>query len=582
MQIEAPVGTHLRHRHEIIAMGSLVLLDLMGGVALLLWGLHMVLTGVLRAFGPNLRRFLDKALRDRFTAFVAGLGLTALLQSSTATGLMTTSLAADGLVSLVPALAIMLGANVGTTLIVQVLSFNVSAVAPVFFIVGVITFRAGGQSLTRALGRIAIGLGLTLLALHILIDTLAPAEQAPLARALFASVTHDPVLCIVIAAALTWAAHSSVAVVLLVMSLAYSHFVSAEAAMALVLGANFGSAINPLIEGGIDGNPASRRLPLGNLINRLVGILVVLPFLPALAQELSMFQPDAAKMTAEFHLLFNVALAAIFIGLLDPVAALLVRVLPERKQTEDASVPRYLDEAALETPPLALANAARETLRMGDTVEVMLRDVMAALMNNDRALVSKVSRLDNVVDRLNEAIKLYITKLTRDALDEREGRRAMEIVSFTINLEHVGDIIDKNLCELATKKIKRGFQFSPEGAAELTAFHKRVCESLQAAFGIFMTGDVEAARKLLREKVELRKAEIEAADRHFERLREGRPESLETTSLHLDALADLKRIHSHICSVAYPVLEAAGELPALGAAKNDTAADGVEFRPKLP
>jgi phosphate:Na+ symporter len=582
LQIEAPVGTHLRHRHEIIAMGSLVLLDLMGGVALLLWGLHMVLTGVLRAFGPNLRRFLDKALRDRFTAFVAGLGLTALLQSSTATGLMTTSLAADGLVSLVPALAIMLGANVGTTLIVQVLSFNVSAVAPVFFIVGVITFRAGGQSLSRALGRIAIGLGLTLLALHILIDTLAPAEQAPLARALFASVTHDPVLCIVIAAALTWAAHSSVAVVLLVMSLAYSHFVSAEAAMALVLGANFGSAINPLIEGGIHGNPASRRLPLGNLINRLVGILAVLPFLPALARELSMFQPDAAKMTAEFHLLFNVALAAIFIGLLDPVAALLVRVLPERKQTEDASAPRYLDEAALETPPLALANATRETLRMGDTVEVMLRDVMAALMNNDRALVSKVSRLDNVVDRLNEAIKLHITKLTRDALDEREGRRAMEIVSFTINLEHVGDIIDKNLCELATKKIKRGFQFSPEGAAELTAFHKRVCESLQAAFGIFMTGDVEAARKLLREKVELRKAEIEAADRHFERLREGRPESLETTSLHLDALADLKRIHSHICSVAYPVLEAAGELPALGAAKNDTAAEGVEFRPKLP
>jgi phosphate:Na+ symporter len=562
-------------------MGSLVLLDLMGGIALLLWGLHMVLTGVLRAFGPNLRRFLDKALRNRFTAFVAGLGLTALLQSSTATGLMTTSLAADGLVSLVPALAIMLGANVGTTLIVQVLSFNVSAVAPLFFVVGVITFRAGGQSLTRALGRIAIGLGLTLLALHILIDTLAPAEQAPLARALLASVTHDPVLCIVIAAALTWAAHSSVAVVLLVMSLAYSHFVSAEAAIALVLGANFGSAINPLIEGGIHGNPASRRLPLGNIINRLVGIFIVLPFLPALARELSMFQPDAAKMTAEFHLLFNVALAAIFFGLLDPIAALLVRVLPERKQTEDASVPRYLDEAALETPPLALANAARETLRMGDTVEVMLRDVMAALMNNDRALVSKVSRLDNVVDRLNEAIKLYITKLTRDALDEREGRRAMEIVSFTINLEHIGDIIDKNLCELATKKIKRGYQFSPEGAAELTAFHKRVCEGLQAAFGIFMAGDVDAAGKLLREKAELRKAEIEAADRHFDRLREGRPESLETTSLHLDALADLKRIHSHICSVTYPVLEAAGELPALGTTKSDTATDAAAFGPKL-
>jgi phosphate:Na+ symporter len=563
-------------------MGSIVLLDLMGGVALLLWGLHMVLSGVLRAFGPDLRRTLSKTLGNRFSAFAAGLGLTALLQSSTATGLMTASLAADGVVSLVPALAIMLGANVGTTLIVQLLSFDISAFAPVLFLIGLVVFRIGGTSLTRAIGRVAIGLGLILLALHVLLDTLAPAEQVPAVQALLASITNDPVLCIVTAAALTWAAHSSVAVVLLVMSLAYSQFVTPEAALALVLGANLGSAINPLIEAGVRGDPASRRLPVGNLLNRLVGLLIALPFLPSIAREMFAFQPNAARMTAEFHLLFNFGLAAIFIGLLDPVAALLVRVLPERKQTQDASVPRYLDEAALETPSLAIANAARETLRMGDTVEVMLRDVMIALMNNDRALVSDVSRLDNVVDRLNEAIKLYITKLTRDALDEREGRRAMEIVSFTINLEHIGDIIDKNLCEVATKKIKRGYQFSPAGAVELTAFHKRVCENLQAAFGIFMTGDVETARKLLREKTELRKAELEAADRHFERLREGRPESLETTSLHLDVLADLKRIHSHICSVAYPVLEAAGELPALGTAKNDTAADPAAFGPKLP
>jgi phosphate:Na+ symporter len=565
-----------------LPMGSIVLLDLMGGVALLLWGLHMVLSGVLRAFGPDLRRTLSKALGNRFTAFAAGLGLTALLQSSTATGLMTASLAADGVVSLVPALAIMLGANVGTTLIVQLLSFNISAVAPVLFVVGLVTFRTGGGSLTKALGRVAIGLGLTLLALHILLDTLAPAEQAPAVRALLAAVTTDPVLCVVIAAALTWAAHSSVAVVLLVMSLAYSQFVTEPAALALVLGANLGSAINPLLEAGVRSDPASRRLPVGNMLNRLVGVLVALPFLGPIARELAMLQPDAAKMTAEFHMLFNVALALLFLGLLDPVAWLLVRLLPEKKQTADASVPRYLDEVALENPPLALANAARETLRMGDTVEAMLREVMAALMTNDRKLASDVSRLDNVADRLNEAIKLYITKLTRDSLDEREGRRAMEIVSFTINLEHIGDIIDKNLCELATKKIKRRYQFSAEGAAELTGFHKRVIESLQSAFGIFMTGDVEAARKLLREKAELRKAELEAADRHFERLREGRPESLETTSLHLDILADLKRIHSHICSVAYPVLEAAGELPARDSAKSDAATAPLTYQPKLP
>jgi phosphate:Na+ symporter len=563
-------------------MGSIVLLDLMGGVALLLWGLHMVLSGVLRAFGPDLRRFLSKALRNRFSAFGAGVVMTALMQSSTATGLMTTSLAADGLVSLVPALAIMLGANVGTTLIVQLLSFDISAVAPALFIIGIVTFRAGGNSLTRAIGRVAIGLGLTLLALHILLETLAPAEQAPAVRALLGSITGDPVLCILIAAMLTWAAHSSVAVVLLVMSLAYSHFVTPAAALALVLGANLGSAINPMIEGGSSGDPASRRLPAGNLLNRLVGILVVLPFLQPLANELMALQPDAAKMTAEFHLLFNVALAVLFIGPLDGVAWLLVRILPEKKQPADAAAPRYLDAAALETPPLALANAARETLRMGDTIETMLRDVMTALMSNDRKIAGDVSRMDNIVDRLNEAIKLYVTKLTRDSLDEREGRRAMEIISFTINLEHIGDIIDKNLCELATKKIKRRYQFSPEGAAELAAFHKRILDCLQAAFGIFMTGDVEAARKMLREKVELRKAELEAADRHFERLREGRPESLETTSLHLDILSDLKRIHSHICSVAYPVLEAAGELPALQSARSDAAADALTYQPKLP
>ena len=433
-------------------MASIVLLDLMGGVALLLWGLHMVLTGVLRAFGPHLRRFLGKALGNRFSALCAGLGLTALLQSSTATGLMTTSLAADGVVSLVPALAIMLGANVGTTLIVQVLSFNISAVAPALFIIGLVTFRAASQGVTRALGRIAIGLGLTLLALHVLVDTLAPAEQAPLVRSVLAAATHDPVFCIVIAAALTWAAHSSVAVVLLIMSLAYSHFVSAEAALALVLGANLGSAINPLLEGVSHGDPANRRLPLGNLLNRLVGVFIALPVLPLLAREATALQPDAAKMTAEFHMAFNIALALIFIGLLDPLTWLLERLLPERKQPANPSLPRYLDETALDTPSLAIANAARETLRMGDVVETMLSQVMTAIMAGERRLANEVSKMDNIVDRLTEAIKLYIARLTRGSLDELEGRRAMEILSFAINLEHIGDIIDTNLCELRQSK----------------------------------------------------------------------------------------------------------------------------------
>ncbi len=543
-------------------MGSLVLLDLMGGVALLLWGLHMVHSGILRAFGPDLRLLLAKGLNNRLAAFAAGLGLTALLQSSTATALITSSFAAEGLVGLVPALAIMLGANVGTTLIVQLLSFNIVAIAPVLFVLGLVAFRGGARSRIKDLGRVSIGLGLMLLSLHILLDTLAPAENAPGVRVFINAITGDPVLCILIGAAVTWMVHSSVAGVLLIMSLAYAHFISPSAALALVLGANLGSAINPALEGARRDNPASYRLPLGNLVNRLAGVLLVTPFLRPIAEQLQIWQPDLAKLTAEFHIAFNVATAIIFIGLLDGMARLLKRMLPDRVQETDPSRPRYLDESALETPSLALTDAARETLRIGDAVETMLRKVMTAMMTGDRALVDQVSRMDNGVDGLYEAIKLYITKLTRGSLDEREGKRAMEIISFAINLEHIGDIIDKNLSELATKKIKRRFQFSPEGADELSAFHKRIMESLRIAFGVFMSGDVNEARKLLAEKAVLRNTELAATERHLDRLREGRPETLETTSLHLDVLRDLRRIHSHICSVAYPVLEASGELAA--------------------
>jgi phosphate:Na+ symporter len=386
------------------------------------------------------------------------------------------------------------------------------------------------------------------------------------------AITSDPVLCIVIGAMVTWIVHSSVATVLLIMSLAYAHFISPFAALALVLGANLGSAINPVFEGARRDNPASYRLPLGNLINRLVGVLLVAPFLHPITETLQAWQPNLAKLTAEFHIAFNVAMAIIFIGLLDGMARLLEKLLPNRVQEADPSRPRYLDESALETPSLALADAARETLHMGDHVEVMLRKVMAAIMTNDRALVDQVSRMDNTVDSLDEAIKLYVTKLTRGSLDEREGQRAMEIISFAINLEHMGDIIDKNLNELAMKKIKRRFQFSPEGAEELSTFHKRTMDSLRIAFGVFMSGDVNEARKLLAEKAHLRNTELAATERHLDRLREGRPETIETTSLHLDVLRDLRRIHAHICSVAYPVLDAAGELSASQDAKNDAVA----------
>ena len=541
-------------------MGSFVLLDLAGGIALLLWGLHMVQSGILRAFGADLRRFLGVALKSRFTAILAGLGITALLQSSTATGLMTAAFVGDGLVALVPALAIMLGANVGTTLIVQVFSFDVAWLAPVLLVIGVIAFKRGTRTVIRDLGRVVIGLGLMLLSLHILLDTLAPAENAPAVRALLAAATTMPVLNIIFGAALAWAAHSSVAVVLLVMSLSYSNFITPVAALALVIGANLGSAINPLIEGGGLNNPVARRLPLGNLINRLVGCALVLPLLEPITVAMKTLDSNPVRMLADFHTLFNLALAVLFIGPLPALARLLEWLVPEPDASTDPSAPIYLDAAAISTPSLALTCAARETLHMGDLIETMLRRSIDALMTDDRRLVVEIERMDNLVDRLHEAIKLYVTKITRESLDEAESRRAMEIIACAINFEHVGDIIDKNLMELATKKIKNRLSFSDSGAAELQAFHRRVLDSLKLAFTVFMSGDVKVARQLVEEKVVIREAERAAAENHLERLRNGLTASVETSSLHLDILRDLKRIYSHICAIAYPVLEATGEL----------------------
>jgi phosphate:Na+ symporter len=267
-------------------------------------------------------------------------------------------------------------------------------------------------------------------------------------------------------------------------------------------------------------------------------------------------------MTADFHTAFNLVMAAIFFLPLSGLARQLERFLPERAKPKDLSTPLYLDESALAEPSVALSCAARETLHIGDVVESMLRQTMTALTIDDRKLVAEICRMDDAVDRLDEAVKLYVTKISRESLDAADGQRAMEIISFSINLEHVGDIIDKNLMELAAKKIKRKLTFSKEGATELEAFHQEVLNNLKLAFSVFMSGDVRLSRQLIAEKDKLRAAEMSASESHLARLREGRPESIESSSLHLDILRDLKRIHSHICSVAYPVLERAGELHA--------------------
>lgn len=544
--------------------GTLTLLTLAGHVALLLWGVHMVSTGVMRAFGSDLRRVLGESLRYRANAFLVGLGTTAALQSSTATGLMATSFVSSGVIGLAPALAVMLGANVGTTLIVQVLSFKISLVAPILILVGVIAFKRGGQTRTRDLGRVWIGLGLILLALHLLVVTIEPAAQVPALRAVFGVVASAPVVGVLIAAVLAWAAHSSVAVVLLIMSLAGAGVIPPTAVVALVLGANLGSAVNPVLEGAGSGSPAARRLPVGNLLTRVVGVVIALPLATAIIELLIRLEADPTRLAANFHTAFNLALAIPFFIVLPATARFLERLLPDRPAAgQDPGRPLHLDESALSDPHLALANAARETLRMADIVEAMLCGVIDAFRTEDRKRVAEISRTDDDVDSLHRAIKLYLMKISRDGFDDEAGCRYSDVLSFAINLEHIGDIIDKNLMELATKRIRFRLTFSPEGTEEIHAMCERLLGNLKLAIAVFMTGDVHSAARLIAEKEVFRELERQASDAHFARLREGRPESIETSALHLDILRDTKRINSHIAAVGYPVLDAAGgERPA--------------------
>ncbi len=539
--------------------GTSILINIVGSVALLLWGVRMVRTGVIRAFGAQFRRALGACTRNRLAAFGSGVAVTTVLQSSTATALMLSSFATRNLIALPVALAAMLGADVGSTLAAQVFSFNLGWLSPAAITVGVVAFMAGRDEGTKGLGRAVIGFGLMLLALGLLAAAAAPLRASSTFAMVLGALGGEPLLAVLVAALATWLAHSSLSIVLLVMSLAASGAVPLPLALALVLGANLGGAAVPLVMQSA-APAAARRIPLGNLAMRAVGIMLALPVLAYVLPWLMLVDPMPARAVINFHTAFNLALAALFLPFLGLVARLNLKVMPDAPAVEDPGRPRYLDPDCIDSPSEALACAARETLNLGDQVARMLRLTMEALERNDPKLVRQIEQADNAVDKLYESIKLYLIQSSRTEKSLEDSRRSVDILTFTTNLEHIGDIIDKNLMELATKRAKGRLRFSDQGWAEISALHQHVLGNLQLALTVFVSDDPVVARRLLAEKVEVRRLEREAYEGHLERLKAGMVESIETSALHLDVLRDLKRIHSHIVAVAYPILERTGEL----------------------
>ena len=552
----------------------LALLNLLAAIALLVWGTHIVRTGMLRVFGENLRRILAMSFSNRFRAALAGLGVTTIVQSSTATCLIVASFVGKNLVTTSAALAVMLGADVGTSLMAVVFSLDLSWLSPLLIFVGVVIFISRQNSGVGAVGRVLIGLGLITLALQLIIAATRPLTESPAVRALLVALPNEILLDIVVGAVLTVFSYSSLAIVLLVATLATSALIPITVALGLVLGANIGSGILALLATA-NATPQVRRLPLGNLIFKTAGVLLFIFFMPQVHVLMNQLVPGLHQQVVLFHLAFNIVLAILFIGFTGLVGRTVDRWLRDTSGPAVTTRPRHLDPLALTMPSLAISCAAREALHQADVVETMLRGIVPVIRNNDLRLSAELRKLDDTVDELYSAIKFYLTQISGEALSKEESRRWTDIVSFTINMEQIADIIERVLLDIEDKKVKKGRSFSEAGMAEIVHLHERLLSNLRLAMSVFLDGHVRDAKRLLEEKAHFRDLEHEYAANHIARLRGNTAQSIETSSLHLDLISELKRINSHICGVAYPILESAGALTATRIRQSQFAALGA-------
>jgi phosphate:Na+ symporter len=514
----------------------------------------MLKNGVTRAYGTSLRLAIAKGASNRFTACLSGAAVTALLQSSVATTLILISFIKSGFVSTTVAFAAVIGADIATTLVAQLLSFDLGWLSPVLLTGGIVIYNVYERSgRERHIGRAIIGLGLMLLALHLIREASEPLQHSDVLPLILQPLNNEPILAIIFAALFTWMMHSSLAAILLFSAFTMNNVISMDLGLHLVLGANLGGGIIPFAATYGEGIKV-RRLTVGNLLMRIITIFVLLPLLPLIRDYLVAFG-GAERVLVNFHTVFAFAIAILFLPFVGFLSRFTHRLFPDSHETVDPAAPQYLDEKSLRTPVIALACAARETMRMSEIVEKMLELAIQTFEKNDDRLIRNVKDMDDRVDRLNQAIKLYLTQLSQESFDPKEADRYIQILTFATNLEYCGDVIDKSLLDLAEKKMHSQESFSSQGFEEIREFHSSVLENLRLAQTIFLSEDHVLAAQLVEKKKSVRAAETETSRQHFKRLHERHAQSIATSGLHLDIIRDLRRINSYITSVAYTILD---------------------------
>jgi phosphate:Na+ symporter len=544
--------------------GSTVLLHLAGAVALLLFATRMVKTGVERAYGDVLRQRLRSAMRRPLVAVGMGLGLAVALQSSTAVTLLVASFAGSGIVTGLAGQLAVRGAEVGSAFVVKILTFDLSLLVPVLLVAGTTMFMATERRAWRQAGRILVGIALMVLSLEMVGIASEPLRDSRLMPVVVGYFAGDPITAFLLAALVTWLFHSSIAAVLLLSALAGRGVIPPDLGIVLVLGVNLGSSlIAPLLTRGAE--PAVRVVPVGNLLMRGAGSILGLIVVSFAEPALSRLGATASDQIVNAHILFNLLMLVAGVPLARVVYAASERLVALTTPAVPAACPEMvelsaLDVAALDRPSQALANATREVVRVCEIVEVMLKRVIELYEKADDERIAALAALDDRVDRHHADIKLYLAKVSGRALSEDEALRCQELIGACVKLEQVGDIIVRNMLAHVRKKMKRRLDFTDEGWRELSAFHASVLANARLAFNVLVSRDPETARQLVQEKDRLRALEQATSLSHFKRLRDGTPRSVETSSIHLDTIRDLKQINSLLAAIAYPALEEAGLL----------------------
>ncbi|MFW6059057.1 MAG: Na/Pi cotransporter family protein [Phycisphaeraceae bacterium] len=525
-----------------------------GGVALILFAARFMRKGLDRLFGPRLADWMQRLTDSRGRAFLTGMGVAIAAPSSTTVSVLAVQSIQHGHLNCRRSLAIMLGANVGFTLMVLLIALRLEGYAPWLILGGVLLYQFTRREALRGAGQVVLSLGLIFVAIGIIKTAGSSFEPDGGFIQLLELAQDYPVWVAVIAAALTVGLQSSTAAIALVIGLAAGEVVQLPLTLAVVVGANVGIAVStllvgwPLVE--------ARRMAMGNLLAKAALAVAVLATLPVLVELVARVPGGLDKQIALSHTAFNVVLAALALPLLGPLERVVSLMAPEPPESQQKAFgPRYIRQGPIEGFSLASGQSMREILRVSEIVREMLHEFWQALVHRDEELARRVQERDDQVDLLDTEIKKFVTQLAKREGDQDEKGELNRQLRYLNELETIGDVIDKNLCELAVKRAHQRVEFSDEGWQELSDLYEKVTENLLIAETAFTTRDQALARKLLRHKERLGEYERILRDRHFQRLTAGIERTQRSSAVHLDLLTHLKRINNYVSHVAYAILD---------------------------